>query len=326
MKSEILSLLRESGDYVSGQELCEHFGVTRAAVWKAINQLKKEGYDIDAVQNRGYRLVSERELYGKNELESRIRTRWAGRNVVFYEITDSTNVQAKRLAEQGAVEGTLVVAEEQTAGRGRRGRDWRSPAGSNIYFTLLLRPEYATDCASMVTLVMALAVREAVQEICGMDAGIKWPNDVVMGGKKVTGILTEMSLEGMEIQHVVIGVGINVKEQTFPAEIADRATSLEEAAGKPVSRAALLQKIMEHFEVDYEKFLQTKDLSLLKQGYNGALVNLGREVRVLDPAGEYSGTALGINEKGELLVRTADGSVKEVYAGEVSVRGIYGYV
>lgn len=326
MKSEILSLLRESGDYVSGQELCEHFGVTRAAVWKAINQLKKEGYDIDAVQNRGYRLVSERELYGKNELESRIRTRWAGRNVVFYEITDSTNVQAKRLAEQGAAQGTLVVAEEQTAGRGRRGRDWRSPAGSNIYFTLLLRPEYTTDCASMVTLVMALAVREAVQEICGTDAGIKWPNDVVVGGKKVTGILTEMSLEGMEIQHVVIGVGINVKEQTFPAEIADKATSLEEAAGKPVSRAALLQKIMEHFEVDYEKFLQTKDLSLLKQGYNEALVNLGREVRVLDPAGEYGGTALGINEKGELLVRTADGSVKEVYAGEVSVRGIYGYV
>ncbi len=326
MKSEILSLLRESGDYVSGQELCEHFGVTRAAVWKAINQLKKEGYDIDAVQNRGYRLVSERELYGKNELESRIRTRWAGRNVVFYEITDSTNVQAKRLAEQGAAQGTLVVAEEQTAGRGRRGRDWRSPAGSNIYFTLLLRPEYTTDCASMVTLVMALAVREAVQEICGTDVGIKWPNDVVVGGKKVTGILTEMSLEGMEIQHVVIGVGINVKEQTFPAEIADKATSLEEAAGKSVSRAALLQKIMEHFEVDYEKFLQTKDLSLLKQGYNGALVNLGREVRVLDPAGEYGGTALGINEKGELLVRTADGSVKEVYAGEVSVRGIYGYV
>ncbi len=326
MKSEILSLLRESGDYVSGQELCEHFGVTRAAVWKAINQLKKEGYDIDAVQNRGYRLVSERELYGKNELESRIRTRWAGRNVVFYEITDSTNVQAKRLAEQGAAQGTLVVAEEQTAGRGRRGRDWRSPAGSNIYFTLLLRPEYTTDCASMVTLVMALAVREAVQEICGTDVGIKWPNDVVVGGKKVTGILTEMSLEGMEIQHVVIGVGINVKEQTFPAEIADKATSLEEAAGKSVSRAALLQKIMEHFEVDYEKFLQTKDLFLLKQGYNGALVNLGREVRVLDPAGEYGGTALGINEKGELLVRTADGSVKEVYAGEVSVRGIYGYV
>lgn len=326
MKAEILSLLRETDNYISGQELCERFGVTRAAVWKVINGLKKEGYEIDAVPNRGYRLVSLPDVYTKSELESRMHTKWAGRHIAFYDSIGSTNVQAKLLAEEGAPEGTLVIAEEQTAGRGRRGRGWQSPPGINVYFTLLLKPDYAPDIASIVTLVMALAVREAVSEVCGIQAGIKWPNDIVLNGKKTTGILTEMSLEGEYIQHVVIGVGINVKKQDFPPELQDRATSLEAETGKPVSRALLLQKVMEHFEADYALFLEKKNLSLLLREYNGALVNMEREVRVLDPAGEYAGIAKGINEKGELLVLTADGGLKEVYAGEVSVRGVYGYV
>ena len=155
MKAEILSLLRERGNYVSGQELCEHFGVSRTAVWKAINQLKKEGYCIQAVQNRGYLLVSEDEVFGQNELESRMDTKWAGHPVNFYETINSTNLRAKQDADNGAPEGALVVADMQTAGRGRRGRTWSSPAGLNVYFTLILKPHYAPDKASMVTLVMA---------------------------------------------------------------------------------------------------------------------------------------------------------------------------
>ena len=161
-KAEILALLRERESYVSGQELCERFGVSRTAVWKAVNQLKKEGYCIEAVQNRGYLLTQEGEVYGQSELESRMDTRWAGHPVSFYDMLDSTNLRAKLDAENGASEGALVAADMQTAGRGRRGRAWSSPAGVNVYFTLILKPEFEPARASMVTLLMALADRKSV--------------------------------------------------------------------------------------------------------------------------------------------------------------------
>jgi len=326
MKAEILSLLRERGSYVSGQELCEHFGVSRTAVWKAINQLKKEGYCIQAVQNRGYLLVSEDEVFGQNELESRMDTKWAGHPVSFYDAVNSTNLRAKLDADNGAPEGALVVADMQTAGRGRRGRTWSSPAGLNVYFTLILKPQYVPDKASMVTLVMALAVAEGIRETCGVEAGIKWPNDIVANGKKVCGILTEMSVERDFIHHVVIGVGINVGLQEFAPELAATATSLQAECGRNVPKAALVANIMKAFEKHYEVFRGKADLSGLIGSYNEMLVNRDREVRVLDPKGEYSGIARGINEVGELLVELPDGRVEKVYAGEVSVRGIYGYV
>ena len=326
MKAEILSLLRERGSYVSGQELCEHFGVSRTAVWKAINQLKKEGYCIQAVQNRGYLLVSEDEVFGQNELESRMDTKWAGHPVSFYDAVNSTNLRAKLDADNGAPEGALVVADMQTAGRGRRGRTWSSPAGLNVYFTLILKPQYVPDKASMVTLVMALAVAEGIRETCGVEAGIKWPNDIVANGKKVCGILTEMSVERDFIHHVVIGVGINVGLQEFAPELAATATSLQAECGRKVPKAALVANIMKAFEKHYEVFRGKADLSGLIGSYNEMLVNRDREVRVLDPKGEYSGIARGINEVGELLVELPDGRVEKVYAGEVSVRGIYGYV
>ncbi len=326
MKAEILSLLRERGSYVSGQELCEHFNVSRTAVWKAVNKLKKEGYCIQAVQNRGYLLVSEDEVFGQNELESRMDTEWAGHPVSFYETINSTNLRAKLDADNGAPEGALVVADMQTAGRGRRGRTWSSPAGLNVYFTLILKPRYVPDKASMVTLVMALAVAEGIRETCGVEAGIKWPNDIVVNGKKVCGILTEMSVEKDFIHHVVIGVGINVGLQEFAPELADTATSLQAECGRKVPKAALVANIMKAFEKYYESFREKTDLSDLVDSYNKMLVNRGKTVRVLDPKGEYSGVAEGINELGELLVELPDGHVENVYAGEVSVRGVYGYI
>lgn len=326
MKAEILSLLRERGSYVSGQELCEHFNVSRTAVWKAVNQLKKEGYCIQAVQNRGYLLVSEDEVFGQNELESRMDTEWAGHPVSFYETINSTNLRAKLDADNGAPEGALVVADMQTAGRGRRGRTWSSPAGLNVYFTLILKPRYVPDKASMVTLVMALAVAEGIRETCGVEAGIKWPNDIVVNGKKVCGILTEMSVEKDFIHHVVIGVGINVGLQEFAPELADTATSLQAECGRKVPKAALVANIMKAFEKYYESFREKTDLSDLVDSYNKMLVNREKTVRVLDPKGEYSGVAEGINELGELLVELPDGHVENVYAGEVSVRGVYGYI
>ena len=326
MKAEILSLLRERGDYVSGQELCGRFGVSRTAVWKAVGQLKKEGYRIEAVSNRGYLLTSEREVYGQHELESRMDTKWAGRPVRFYEELASTNLQAKLDAEKGAAEGTLIVADMQTAGRGRRGRAWSSPAGTNIYFTLILKPRFSVELASMVTLVMGLAVAEGIREACGAEARIKWPNDIVIGGRKVCGMLAEMSTERDFIHYVVMGVGINVRMQEFPAEIAETASCLERECHGPMSRAGLTACVMRRFEEHYERFRRDGCLEGLLERYNGLLAGRDGEVRVLDPRGEFRGISRGINGAGELLVEREDGSVEAVYAGEVSVRGICGYV
>ena len=325
MKAEILALLRESDDYISGQELCRRFGVTRSAVWKAVGQLKKEGYEIEAVQNRGYKLVKA-EVYGESELRSRIRTVWAGSELHFYRITGSTNLLAKQAGEEDAPHGALFVADEQTAGRGRRGRSWQSPPGANIYFTILLRPDFAPDQASMLTLVMAHSVACAIHRLTGLEPSIKWPNDVLLEGKKVCGILTEMSVEREYIHYVVCGVGINVVSQDFPEGIREHAIAVEEVYGQAVPKGAMLQHVMEDFERDYDAFVAAGDLTPLLESYNGILVNRDRRVRVLDPKGEWEGIARGINAGGELLVEDIEGGIQNIFAGEVSVRGIYGYV
>lgn len=331
MKSKILTLLRERADYVSGQELCETFGVSRTAVWKAIKKLQEEGYQIDAVNNKGYRIVeAQEEHFGQYELDSRMETKWAGKPLFFFDEIDSTNVRAKLAAEEGGTHGTLFVADKQTAGRGRRGRAWDSPAGTNIYFTILLRPTFRPNQASMLTPIVAMAMVRAMREEAGAELadkiGIKWPNDVIVNGKKVCGILTEMSTEPDSIQYVVIGVGINVGKMVFPEELADKAISMEEYLGRKVNRSQFLPKVMKAFEELYEVFVTTGDLSGLKEEYEAALVNKGKQVRVLDPKGEFDGVAVGITKEGELLVEKSDGSVINIYAGEVSVRGIYGYV
>jgi len=325
-KEEIIRLLKETDDYVSGQELCEHFGVSRTAVWKAIKQLEKDGYTIEAVNNRGYRLQEATDVMSKLEIEANMETSWVARNLYFHKETGSTNLDVKELAEQGAPDGTLVVADKQTAGRGRRGRAWVSPSGEAIYMSLLLRPACNPDRASSLTLVMALAVVEAVEEIVPHACGIKWPNDVVMNGKKICGILTEMSAELDAIHYVVVGIGINANQPSFEGELADRATSLLMETGHKLDRSRFIARVMYFFEKEYEIFTRTYDISGLTETYNRYLLNRGRRVRVLDPKGEYEGEALCVNEQGELLVKKDDGETVAVYAGEVSVRGIYGYV
>ena len=194
-KTEVLQLLRNSGDYVSGQQICETLGISRTAVWKIMNQLKEEGYEIEAGQNKGYRLNGIPDVLSLAELQSRVKTRMAGKELLYFDVIDSTNLEAKRRAEEGAPEGLLIVADKQVAGRGRRGRSWESPAGANIFMTLLLRPSYSADCVSMVTLVMALSVAQAIEEVSKLPVRIKWPNDIVVNKKKVVGILTELTME-----------------------------------------------------------------------------------------------------------------------------------
>ena len=332
MKAKILALLRERKTYVSGQQLCEQFGVSRTAVWKAIEQLREDGHQIDAVPRKGYLLTEgpgtdvTGEIYTQSEISSRMQTRWAGKKVYFYDSVGSTNVQARRLAEEGAPHGSLIVTDMQTAGRGRRGRAWSSPGGTNAYFTLILRPEYEPDVAPMVTLVMALAVAEGIRQTCGVEAGIKWPNDIVAEGKKLCGILTEMSVERDYIHYVVVGAGINVGLQEFEPGIQSKAVSLEQICGRRIARASLIANVMKAFEDCYDVFERERSLEGLREKYNSLLVSRDAEVCILDPDGEYRGISRGINSKGELLVELADGRLTKVYAGEVSVRGIYGYV
>lgn len=326
MKEEILRLLRSADGYISGQELCNRFGVSRTAVWKAINQLKEAGYEIEAQQNKGYRLKAAPDLMTEAEIKSLMHTEWVAKEVLYFDTIDSTNTKAQELAEKGYPSGTLVVADKQESGKGRRGRSWVSPSGTGIFMTLMIKPDINPNNASMLTLVAALAVAKAITSVTGEEALIKWPNDIVVNSKKVCGILTEMNAQFDYINHIVVGIGINVHNESFPEEISQMASSLMiEAGGKRFHRAQIIAETMSYFEQYYDTFLKTQDLSALVREYDELLVNMNKAVRVLDPKEPFDGKAMGITPKGELIVDTWE-SRKLVSSGEVSVRGIYGYV
>lgn len=324
MKEEILRLLQDADGFLSGQEISERFGVTRTSVWKAIRQLEEMGYEIEAVRNRGYRLCSEPDFLTKERVYEYLDTDWAGHPVQVFDSVDSTNNEAKRQAESGAAQGLLVIGEQQTDGRGRRGRAWDSEKGEGIFMSLLLKPDLEPAHASMLTLVMGMAVRDALEVTGVPDVQIKWPNDIICSGKKICGILTEMSAQVDYINHIVIGTGINVHNQEFPEDVRSAATSVFLETGEHICRAELAARCMKRFERYYERFLGTQDMSGLLEEYNAFLINCGRQVRVLDLKKDFTGIARGINAEGELLVETSDG-LKPVSAGEVSVRGVYGY-
>ena len=246
-------------------------------------------------------------------------------NVVHYKEVDSTNAEARRLSVEGAESGLVVTAKKQTAGKGRRGRSWESPADENLYFSILLRPSLEPEKAPMLTLVMAYSVAKSLQKE-DIQVLIKWPNDLVCSGKKVCGILTEMNLSGMQVEDVIVGVGLNVNTMNFSAELEDKATSLRKETLRELECVDLLDLILKEFDKQYQRFLENQDLEFLQEDYNAMLINRDREVMVLEPGKEYLAKALGINKIGQLLVRKEDGSTEAVFAGEVPVRGIYGYV
>lgn len=326
MKEKILRMLSDAEGYVSGQRLCEELKVSRTAVWKNINRLKEEGYVIEAVTNRGYCLKGRPDVIHDGEIKSRLNTKYWGQETLFFEEVDSTNNVAKKMAEEGAPHGTLIIAENQNAGKGRRGRSWSSPDGTGIWMTFVLRPQIKPQAASMLTLVTAMAVRKAVYTETGLETVIKWPNDIVAGGKKICGILTEMSAELEWINYVVVGVGINANIRKFPDEINDVATSLLLETGQSTDRSRMVAAFGNAFEEYYDKFMAKGNLELLKDEYNDYLANYLNKVKILDGAEDYVGVSQGINAFGELLVTDSEGKERIVRSGEVSVRGIYGYV
>ena len=255
--------------------------------------------------------------------------KYMGQKRYHYREIDSTNQEAARLADVGCPHGTVVIANKQTAGRGRRGRQWCSDSDTGLWCSIVLKPEIPIEAVSPLTLVAALAVKSAIEKVADIFPKIKWPNDLVLSGKKVCGILTEMKLEQGKMAYVVVGIGINVKQQKFPEELSGIATCLEQEGKtesvRNLSISELLEAVLEYFEYDYEQYTKTMDLTLLLSEYEESLVNKGEQVKVLDPLGYYTGIARGINEKGELLVE-CQGELRKVNSGEVSVRGIYGYV
>ena len=296
--------------------------------------------------------------FNQETIEKAIDTKWAGKTVHFADVIDSTNLWAKTIVKEyvESVEadmkqglestgeagmkqraecevkpghGDLCVAELQTAGRGRLGRKWLAPAGSNVAMSLILRPDFAPQYAPMLTLVMGLSVAQAIQKLekaSNLNVAIKWPNDAVVSGKKICGFLTEMSLDGMNIREVVVGVGINVNLAEVEEEIKEVATSLYLETGKTYNRNEIINLVLQQFELNYEKYIRTLDLTYLIEDYNNLLINKDKQVRGLDPKEPFEGIARGINKQGELLVEREDGEIVAVGAGEVSVRGVYGYV
>ncbi|MCI6057039.1 biotin--[acetyl-CoA-carboxylase] ligase [Anaerotignum sp.] len=318
----ILELLRRQEGFLSGEDIGRELSITRAAVWKGIKKLREEGYEIEAVTNRGYRLTNPETMYNKRELEQGLKTKTMGQSIYFYEETDTTNNRARELALEGAPEGTLVVAEKQTAGRGRRGKVWESPLGTGIWMSLVLRPQIMPAGASVLTLLCGLATAEAIEVETGLSVGIKWPNDILINGKKAVGILTEMDCEMSQVHFVIPGIGINVNTTSFPPEIADIATSLYLECGKTVSRRRLVHKVLERLEEHYETFLRTGSFTAMLEDYRKHCITLGKEVHVLGRE-PFFAEALDITPEGELLVRRADNGKEEVvFSGEVSIRGV----
>ena len=275
-------------------------------------------------EKESYEEIGTGSIYNETTIADQIHTKWAGKTVHFARETDSTNLWIKRLAKEGASEGTLALAEFQSAGRGRLGRSWEVPEGTSVMMSILLRPKFEPQYAPTLTLVMGMAVAKAVKNL-GFDVSIKWPNDVVVSHKKICGILTEMGVRDGKIDYAVIGVGINVNIREFPEEMADKATSLYLESGKEFDRSQIPGLVMEAFEKYYEKFTATCDLSGLKEEYESILANYNQPVRVLAKE-PYEGVARGITDGGELLVEKTDGTIVAVSAGEVSVRGLYSYV
>ena len=320
-KRELIELLR-AGDYVSGAELGTRLGVTRAAVSKAVTALKREGYVIESVPNRGHRLLAEPDKLSREAiLEALGEHSWAG-SLQFLPLVDSTNTHLKNLAAAGAPAGTWAVADCQTGGRGRLGRRFDSAPGSGIYLSVLLRPACPPGELMTLTAQAAVAVRRAIYAVTGAEAGIKWVNDLVLGERKICGILTELSLEAESglVSYAVVGVGVNCNRSadSFPPELRGTAGSILSQTGRRVDRNALAAAM-------------ARELSVLpgldwRAEYRAACVNLNREVQILAPGRPpRRGKALDVGEDASLLVETEAGP-EHVQSGEVSVRGLYGYL
>ena len=322
MRIRILDLLRKCPEeYLSGEEISRQLEVSRTAIWKHMQNLKQAGYEIEAHPRQGYRLKKLPDLLLPYVIRDTLNTKKIGRGEIYYfsEI-DSTNNEGKKQANLGCAEGSIVLAEEQHGGRGRLSRGWFSPEGKGIWLSIILRPPFNPYDAPKCTLMAAVAVTKAIRSITQVECGIKWPNDILYQGKKLVGILTEMSAEIDAINHIVIGMGINVNiaQSDFPDELQSIATSLSIIQGKEISRLTLLNGVLGELELAYEQIIE-KGFPQMLDEWRELSVTLGQEVNVVGSGRNFSGTAIDIDQDGALLVQTTQ-CLERVLAGDVSIR------
>jgi BirA family biotin operon repressor/biotin-[acetyl-CoA-carboxylase] ligase len=318
MNERILKVFMEQQDqYVSGEHLSQLLNCSRTAVWKHIQQLKQEGYSFESVPRKGYRLMEKPERINAAALSLACAQVGLVRRICFYDSLSSTQTEAHRLVAEGAGHGTLVVAEAQTSGRGRRGRHWLSPPGKGIWMSLVITPSITLPLAPQITLLTAVALCRTIRKVIQVDVGIKWPNDLLIYGKKISGILVESSGEDERIRYMVIGVGIgcNLELEDYPLELQDIATSLYITSGKKVDRIQLLQSFLLEFGAMYDLYLD-KGFDPIRTLWETLSVSLGRQIRFQDGSDWLEGEAMSIDDRGALLVRRSDGSSVAVFSGD----------
>lgn len=334
MKDKILKRLREQAPArVSGEVLSRALKVSRTAVWKYINELRSEGYVIGSSSRTGYKLIASPDRLSRPELEEGLDTSVLGRRFYILDSVDSTNAYAKKLADDGVAEGAVVLAEQMTAGRGRLGRDWSAVKGGGIWLSVILRPDILPGEVQVVTLAAAAAVAEALETAAGIRAGIKWPNDIILDGSKLCGILTELISEADRVNYLVLGIGINIsqKRDEFPPEVRDKAISLKMYAEKnglsldKFNRNVIIRELLLSLEKLYIG-LKKGDTSRIIDLWNKYSATLGKNVRISWKGGDYTGVAQELTPEGNLVVMCTDGVRREAVSGEVSIRGMLGYV
>jgi len=319
IRREVLRLFHERPeDFISGAEISQRLGVSRTAVWKHIRQLRDAGYAIEAVTSRGYRLQTAPDLLMAADIQAGLETERVGRSMHCFPSTDSTNLRALEMAEQGCVDGTVLIAEEQTGGKGRLGRRWESPRGVNLYASLVLKPPIAPLAAPQLTFVAALAIVEAIVESTGLAAHAKWPNDVLINGRKVAGILSEMRAESDQVHYVILGVGVNLNmtAEQFPDELRYPATSLLLEAGRPVVRSDFVRCFLKRFERYYLDFL-AEGFDAVRPAWDACCAMVGQRVRVEQQPHTLTGVVVGLDGDGSLLIRDDLGKLQSIYAGDV---------
>lgn len=322
VRKKLLDAFREAnGEFLSGEKIAKEIGCSRTAVWKHIEELRKEGFQLEAVRKKGYRLNQTANKMNENDLYLGLETKTIGRTIHVYETVTTTQKIAHELAINGAKDGTLIIADEQTMGRGRLGRNWHSKKGTGIWMSLIIKPEISVQKAPQFTLLTAVALCMAIEEVTGLEPFIKWPNDLLLQQKKVAGILTELIAEENRVQAIIIGIGINVNhtETDFPEELRDKATSLAIEKGTTILRPKLVQNFCLKFEKLYETYNKTgfQPIKLLWESYN---ISIGKKILARTNQRTIVGTALGINEDGVLLLEDEHGHIHHIYSADIDIQ------
>jgi BirA family transcriptional regulator, biotin operon repressor / biotin---[acetyl-CoA-carboxylase] ligase len=319
-KKLIQAFSESNGEFLSGQALADIAGCSRTAIWKHIEELRKEGFVLEAVRKKGYRIVNTPDSVTENKISLGLETQTLGQVIHYEESVPSTQKIAHDLAGNGAVEGTLVIADEQTAGRGRLMREWHSSPSSGIWMSLILKPHLPPQKAPQFTLITAVAVVQAIEEVTELQPQIKWPNDILINGKKVTGILTELQAESDKINSIIIGIGMNVNHTIdhFPDEIRSIATSLAIEKGNQLSRAELVQNVLERIESLYKLYMK-EGFTPIKLLWESYAVSIGKKIRARTINGTIEGTALGITAEGVLKIKDHKGTVHQIYSADIEV-------